>query len=137
MKLHIPFLVICVHLYIRQHQTNFLYSRFHNYISDQNDNHIAEEKTRRMKYEILRVTPRENLTKNYMEWISSSASHKSSILEFKLSLIFISILISIMVSWRGCQKSQLWQVTFYIVWHQPASKSSICCSSLNDYVQKY
>ena len=87
-------------LYIRQHQTHFVYSRFHNYIRDQNDNHIAEEKTRRMKYEILRVTPREKLTKNYMEWISSSANHKSS-------LIFISILISIMISWHGCQKTQL------------------------------
>ena len=98
---------MCTCLYIRQHQTHFVYSRFHNYIRDQNENHIAEEKTRRMRYDILRVTPRENLTKNYMEWISSSASHKSSILEFKLSLIFISILISIMISCHGCQKTQL------------------------------
>ena len=94
-------------LYIRQHQTHVVYSRFHNYIRDQNDNHIAEEKTRRMKYEILRVTPREKLTKNYMEWISSRANHKSSIVEFKSCLIFISILISIMISWHGCQKAQL------------------------------
>ena len=98
---------MCTCLYIRQHQTHFVYSRFHNYIRDQNDNHIAEEKTRRMKYEILRVTPREKLTKNYMEWISSSANHKSSIIEFKSSLIFIIILISIMTSWHGRQKTQL------------------------------
>ena len=82
-------------------------SRFHNYIRDQNYNHIADEKTRGMKYEILRVTPRENLTKNYMEWISSSANHESSNVEIKSSLLFISILISTIKSWHGCQKTQL------------------------------
>ena len=112
-------------LYIRQNQTNFVYSRFHNYIRDQNDNHIAEEKTRRMKYEILRLTPRENLTKNYMDWISSSANHQSSIIEFKSSLIFISILISIMISWHGCQKNSIMtnlHVTLFVISQPPKAQ---------------
>ena len=56
--------------------------RFHAYINSilfdeypRNENNA--EKLNRRKYEILRITPKQNLTRNYMDWIVSGGSPRS------------------------------------------------------------